>query len=67
MPTTTATEKPLRIHMELRTGDVLAIAGVQIELVYKKGQAARMVICAPPNVAVKKIAAASRPVPSLPT
>ena len=42
--------------MELRTGDVLEVGGVRIQLEYKKGQAARMVI-----------AAASRPVPSLPS
>ena len=56
-----------RIFMELRTGDVLEVGGVRIQLEYKKGQAARMVIAAAPDTCVRKIAAASRPVPSLPS
>ena len=56
-----------RIFIELRTGDVLEVGGVRIQLEYKKGQAARMVIAAAPDTCVRKIAAASRPVPSLPT
>ncbi len=56
-----------RIHMELRTGDVLEVGGVRIQLEYKKGQAARMVIAAAPDTTVKKIAATARPVPSLPS
>ena len=56
-----------RIFMELRTGDVLEVGGVRIQLEYKKGQAARMVIAAAPETCVRKIAASSRPVPSLPS
>ena len=56
-----------RIFIELRTGDVLEVGGVRIQLEYKKGQAARMLIAAAPDTCVRKIAAASRPVPSLPT
>lgn len=58
---------PVRnVHMDLRTGDVLAIGGVRIRLEYKKGRAARMLICAPADTRLKKIAAAAQPVPSLP-
>ena len=56
-----------RIFMELRTGDVLEVGGVRIQLEYKKGQTARMVVVASPDTCVKKIAAATRPVPSLPS
>ena len=53
--------------MELRTGDVLEVGGVRIQMEYKKGQAARMSIAAAPDTAVKKIPATARPVPSLPS
>jgi len=43
------------------------VGSVRIQLEYKKGQAARMVIAAEPETCVRKIAAASRPVPSLPS
>lgn len=55
-----------RIFMELRTGDVLEVGGVRIQMEYKKGQAARMVVLAAPETAIKKIPAPSRAVPSLP-
>ncbi|WP_047472194.1 hypothetical protein [Delftia sp. ZNC0008] len=67
MPEQTASTPDVRrIFMELRTGDVLEVGGVRIQLEYKKGQAARMVIAAAPDTCVRKIAA-SRPVPSLPS
>lgn len=53
--------------MELRTGDVLVLPGVELRLVFKKGQAARMEVCAAPDTVIKKIPAAARLVPSLPT
>lgn len=53
--------------MELRTGDVLAFPGVRIQLEYKKGQVARMVVSADDGVPIKRIPAPSRTVPSLPT
>lgn len=56
-----------RIHMELRTGDVLELPGVRIQLEYKKGQVARMSVSASHDVQVKKVAAIARPVPSLPS
>ena len=56
-----------RIFVELRTGDVLEVGGARIQLEYKKGQAARMVVLAAPETTVKKTPAASRPVPSLPS
>lgn len=60
-----------RIYMELRTGDVLEVGGVRIQMEYKKGQAARMVVVAAPDTSVKKIPAevrvGARPVPSLPS
>lgn len=56
-----------RVHMELRTGDVLVLPGVELRLVFKKGQAARMEVCAAPDTVIKKIPAAARLVPSLPT
>ncbi len=64
---TASTPEVRRIFMELRTGDVLEVGGTRIQLEYKKGQAARMVVAAAPDTAVKKIPAASRPVPSLPS
>ncbi|KFJ11518.1 hypothetical protein DR66_2778 [Delftia acidovorans] len=68
MAQTTASAPDMRrIFIELRTGDVLEVGGVRIQLEYKKGQAARMVIAAEPETCVRKIAAASRPVPSLPS
>jgi hypothetical protein len=56
-----------QLRLELRTGDVLEINGARIELQYKKGQAARMLVQAAPDVAIKKIPAVVRAVPSLPT
>lgn len=56
-----------RIFMELRTGDVLEVGGVRIQMEYKKGQAARMVVAASPDTTVRKIPAAARSVPSLPS
>lgn len=53
--------------MELRTGDVLEVSGVRIQMEYKKGQAARMIVSASPDTTIKKIPAVARPVPSLPT
>lgn len=64
---TASTPDVRRIFMELRTGDVLEVGGVRIQMEYKKGQAARMVVVATPETSVKKIPAAVRPVPSLPT
>ena len=52
--------------MELRTGDVLSLPGVSIQMEYKKGQVARMVITAPLEIPIKKIPAVARGVPSLP-
>lgn len=56
-----------RIHMELRTGDVLVLPGVHVQLEYKKGQVARMVVSASPDTTIKKIPAVARSVPSLPS
>ncbi len=56
-----------RISMELRTGDVLIIGGVRIELEYKKGKTARMAISADSKTVITKNTAAARPVPSLPS
>ena len=53
-----------RMFMELRTGDVLQLAGGAIKLSYKKGQVARLEVCAPQHLHVKKVC--SKPVPSLP-
>ncbi|ULR90928.1 MULTISPECIES: hypothetical protein [Comamonas] len=53
--------------MELRTGDVLIIGGVRIELEYKKGKTARMAISADSKTVITKNTAAARPVPSLPS
>lgn len=64
---TESTSHARRMHIELRTGDVLSLPGCEIRLVFKRGQVARMEVCAPPDTPVKKIPAASRPVPSLPT
>lgn len=64
---TASTPEVRRIFMELRTGDVLEVGGVRIQLEYKKGQAARMAITATPDTTVKKTPAATRPVPSLPS
>lgn len=47
-----------RVHIELRTGDVLELPGVQILMVQKSGQTARMVLCAAPDAPIKKIPAA---------
>lgn len=59
---------PVRsIYMELRTGDVLELPGVRIQMEYKKGQVARMRISAAPDAVIKKLAAAGKAVPSLPT
>lgn len=55
-----------RFSMELRTGDVLSLPGVSIQMEYKKGQVARMVITAPIEIPIKKIPAVARGVPSLP-
>lgn len=55
-----------RNFIELRTGDVLEVAGVRIQMEYKKGQVARMVVSAAPDTSIKKIPATARPVPSLP-
>ena len=55
-----------RNFIELRTGDVLEVAGARIRLEFKKGQVARMEVCAAPDMPIKKIPAAVRPVPSLP-
>lgn len=67
MPAATTSPSVRRIHMELRTGDVLAFPGVRIQLEYKKGQVARMVVSADDGVPIKRIPAPSRSVPSLPT
>ncbi len=67
MPAATTSPSVRRIHMELRTGDVLEVGGVRIQMEYKKGQAARMSIAAAPDTIVKKIPATARPVPSLPS
>ena len=67
MLSTSSTPDARRIFVELRMGDVLEVGGARIQLEYKKGQAARMVIAAAPDTCVRKIAAASRPVPSLPS
>ncbi|QIL69522.1 hypothetical protein G7048_03515 [Diaphorobacter sp. HDW4B] len=56
-----------RNFIELRTGDVLEVAGVRIQMEYKKGQVARMVVSAAPDTPIKKVAAVARPVPSLPS
>lgn len=64
---TPSTPQVRRIFMELRTGDVLEVGGVRIQMEYKKGQAARMSIAAAPDTTVKKIPATVRPVPSLPS
>lgn len=64
---TASTADVRRIFMELRTGDVLEVGGARIQLEYKKGQAARMVVVAAPETTVKKTPAALRPVPSLPS
>ena len=61
-----ATPPVHRNFIELRTGDVLVLPGVRIQMVYKKGQAARMEVSAAPDTVIKKIPAAARPVPSLP-
>jgi len=53
-----------RMFLELRTGDVLQLAGASIKLAYKKGQVARLEVCAQEHLHVKKVCA--RPVPSLP-
>lgn len=67
MPDAVPLSQPVRrIHLELRTGDVLSLPGVHIQLEYKKGQVARMVVSAAPGVPFKKNPAAVRPVPSLP-
>lgn len=55
-----------RIFMELRTGDVLEVGGVRIQMQYKKGQTARMVVAAGSDTRVKKIpAVTTQHVPSL--
>lgn len=55
-----------RIFMELRTGDVLEVGGVRIQMQYKKGQTARMVVAADSDTRVKKIpAVTTQHVPSL--
>lgn len=56
-----------RIFVELRMGDVLEVGGARIQLEYKKGQAARMVVLAAPETTIKKTPVALRPVPSLPS
>jgi len=67
MPDVVPLSQPVRrIHMELRTGDVLALPGVHIQLEYKKGRVARMVVSAAPGVSFKKIPAVLQSVPSLP-
>lgn len=67
MPTTSSTPDARRIFVELRMGDVLEVGGARIQLEYKKGQAARMVVVAALETTVKKTPAALRPVPSLPS
>ncbi|WP_448677189.1 hypothetical protein [Delftia acidovorans] len=67
MPSTSSTPDARRIFVELRMGDVLEVGGARIQLEYKKGQAARMVVLAAPETTVKKTPAALRPVPSLPS
>lgn len=63
---TASTADVRRIFMELRTGDVLEVGGVRIQLQYKKGQTARMVVAAGSDTRVKKIpAVTTQPVPSL--
>lgn len=61
------TPQPKRICMELRTGDVLIIDGVRIQMEYKKGKTARMAILADPKTFITKNTAVARPVPSLPS
>lgn len=61
------TPQPKRICMELRTGDVLIIDGVRIQMEYKKGKTARMAILADPKTVITKNTAVARPVPSLPS
>ena len=61
------TPQPKRICMELRTGDVLIIDGVRIQMEYKKGKTARMAILADPKTVITKNTAAAKPVPSLPS
>lgn len=69
MADATMTVPPVRrLHMELRTGEALRLPnGVEIQLAFKKGQVARMVVSAPPDIAVQKLPATVRPVPSLPS
>lgn len=63
---TASTADVRRIFMELRTGDVLEVGGVRIQLQYKKGQTARMVVAAGSDTRVKKIpAVTTQLVPSL--
>ena len=52
MPSTSSTPDARRIFVELRMGDVLEVGGARIQLEFKKGQAARMVIAAAPETAV---------------
>jgi hypothetical protein len=44
MPSTSSTPDARRIFVELRMGDVLEVGGARIQLEFKKGQAARMVV-----------------------
>lgn len=67
MLSTSSNPDARRIFVELRMGDVLEVGGARIQLEYKKGQAARMVVVAAPETTVKKTPAALRPVPSLPS
>lgn len=67
MTTADKTPKPERIFMELRTGDVLTIDGVRIQMEYKKGKTARMAILADRKTVITKTAASPKPVPSLPS
>ncbi|MDT0138100.1 hypothetical protein [Acidovorax sp. PRC11] len=50
-----------RVHLELRTGDVLELPGVVIQMVEKSGQTARMVVCAAPEISFKKVPARTKP------
>lgn len=62
MSSNTTSQSPARrVHMELRTGDVLELPGVQIQMVQKSGQTARMVVCAAPEISFRKVPARTKP------
>jgi hypothetical protein len=67
MQAAASTPDTRRIFIELRVGDVLEVGGARIQLEFKKGQAARMVVAASLDTCVKKVPAATRAVPSLPS